>query len=322
MTSKEAVKRTLYFQTPDRYAFDFPEPYGSDFFNTGIDPSPDARPSRGVDDWGCVWECLGFSQLGEVKDSPLKDWDDFSTLTIPKIHRKDAFKNIRAAKENAGDKYILANVISMYERVHFVRGLENTWCDIIDAPDKLRMFVGLLADMNIEIINGYKGHGIDGTIFCDDWGLQNRLMISPDSWRAIWKPEYKRVFDAAHKEGFDVFMHSCGYITDILGDLIEVGLNAIHMDQQDNMGLEELGNKFRGKLTFFAPVDIQLMMNLGGDDGIRSYCRKMSENLGTKEGGFIPRWYTDPVSVGHSKESIKTMCEEFFAISRDIYEHC
>jgi len=144
-------------------------------------------------------------------------------------------------------------------------------------------------------------------------------MISPDSWRAIWKPEYKRVFDAAHKEGFDVWMHSCGYISDILGDLIEIGLNGVHMDQQDNMGLEELGRNFRGKVTFYSPVDIQLMMKLGGADGIRSYCRKMSVNLGTKEGGFIPRWYTDPVSVGHTKECIDVMCEEFLAISREIY---
>ena len=165
MTSKEVVKRTLHFQTPDRYAFDFPVPYGSDFFHTGLDPSPDARPPNGLDDWGCLWECFGTTQLGEVKDSPLKDWDDFDKLNIPEIGRDDAFKHVRTVGERAGDKYIIANIMSMYERVHFVRGLENTWCDIIDAPDKLRMFVGLLADMNIETINGYKGFGIDGVIF-------------------------------------------------------------------------------------------------------------------------------------------------------------
>ena len=319
MTSREVVKRTINFETPDRYAFDFPEPYGSDFYLTGVDPSPDARPREGVDDWGCVWECLGTTQLGEVKESPLKDWKDFDKLTIPDIGRDDAFKHIRKVKDNAGDKYVLGNIMSMYERVHFVRGLENTWCDIIDEPDNLKMFVNKLADMNIEIIDGYKGHGIDGIMFCDDWGLQNRLMISPVSWREIWKPTYKRVFDAAHNEGMDVWMHSCGYISEILSDLIEVGLNAIHMDQQNNMGLEELKNDFRGKITFFAPVDIQLMMKMNGPDGVRAYCREMADCLGTKEGGFIPRWYTDPKGVGHTKEYIDVMCEEFLTISREIY---
>jgi hypothetical protein len=91
------------------------------------------------------------------------------------------------------------------------------------------------------------------------------------------------------------------------------------MDQQENMGLEELGKHFCGKVTFYAPVDIQYMMHLGGEDGIKAYCRKMSKCLGTKAGGFIPRWYSDPVSVGHTKEFIDIMCREFLQISREIY---
>ena len=32
-------------------------------------------------------------------------------------------------------------------------------------------------------------------------------------------------------------LHSCGYIMDILEDLIEIGLDVIQIDQQENMGL-------------------------------------------------------------------------------------
>jgi uroporphyrinogen-III decarboxylase len=180
------------------------------------------------------------------------------------------------------------------------------------------MFVNLLADMNIEIIKRYAELGIDGVINCDDWGLQNSLMISPDAWREIWKPAYKRVYDAAHTAGMDTWLHSCGYIIDIIDDLIDVGLNALHMDQQQNMGLDNL-KCFRGRITFFAPADTQKIMPNGNPDEIRGYCRKMSECLGTKSGGFIPRWYTDPKGVGHSRESIEIMCNEFLAISREIY---
>jgi hypothetical protein len=41
-----------------------------------MDPSPDACPTNGVDEWGAVWENIGVSQLGQVKDFPLKDWND------------------------------------------------------------------------------------------------------------------------------------------------------------------------------------------------------------------------------------------------------
>ena len=160
--------------------------------------------------------------------------------------------------------------------------------------------------------------GAHGFIFCDDWGLQNRLMISPKAWRAIWKPRYARIYQAAHEAGLLNFLHSCGYIVDILDDLIEIGLDVIHMDQQENMGLAVLGERFGGRLTFFAPVDIQQTLARGKPDEIRAYARQMVTRLGTPGtdgfrfgGGFIPRWYSDPVGAGHSPEALQTMCEVF-----------
>lgn len=319
MTSREIVKKTLYFQTPTRLAYDFPEPYGGDFYHTGPDPSPDRRMGKGTDDWGCVWDSIGDMVLGEVKESPLKDWDDYHKLPIPDLDNEDIWRPVKEARENAGDKYVFGGIISLYERVHFVRGLENTWCDIVENPGQLQRFVGLLADMDVRIIERYARYGVDGIFMCDDWGLQNRLMINPEDWRAIWKPGYKRVYDAAHCAGMDVWLHSCGYITDILEDLIEIGLNAVNMDQQENMGLERLGDMFRGRITFFCPVDIQQTMVRGSPGEIRDYCRRMVRSLGTKAGGFIPRWYSDPKGAGHSRENIRLMCDTFMEINQEMY---
>jgi len=318
MTSRETVKKSLYFQTPERYAHDFPEPYGTDFYSTGLSPSPDDRPSKGIDAWGCVWECLGKTALGEVKDSPLKDWKDFDKLQKPDIGNEAAWEYVKSAKAAAGDKYIIGYLVSIYERVHFIRGLENTWCDIIEDKDNLLTLIDLIVEMNVKIIKRYVGYGVDGIMMTDDWGLQDRLMINPAHWREIWKPAYKLIFDAAHQAGLDVWLHSCGYIVDILGDLIDIGLNAVHMDQQENMGLERLKD-FRGRLAFFSPVDIQHTMVTGSPEEIRGYCRKMAACLGTREGGFIPRWYTDPAGAGHTRENIDVMCREFLKISDELY---
>lgn len=319
MTSRELVARALRFEGIDRLPHDFPEPYGTDFAWVGMDPSPDARPPKGVDEWGAVWDNIGVSQLGEVQEFPLKDWADFPKLSIPDIREPRRWQSLVGARERAGDKFLLGSGISIYERVHFIRGLENTWADIYEAPDKLRELLDILVDMNLVAIERYAAAGVDGFIFCDDWGLQKRLMISPAKWREIWKPCYARIYAAAHEAGLLTFLHSCGYIVDILDDLIEIGLDAIHMDQQENMGLELLGQRFGGRLTFFAPVDIQNTMVNGSLDDIRAYCRKMVKHLARPQGGFIPRWYTDPVGAGHRREAIDVMCQEFLAISREMY---
>jgi hypothetical protein len=284
----------------------------------GLTPSPDDRPQSvsAYDEWGAYWQNFGFSRLGEVKDFPLKDWAQFDQLHIPDIHDPARWTVLDGLRERAGNRFILASGISIYERVHFIRGLENTWADIHQEPGRLGELLDLLTEMNLYAIRRYAALGADGLIFCDDWGLQDRLMISPKSWRKLWKPRYARIFGAARAAGLLTFMHSCGYIVDILDDLIEIGLLVIHMDQQENMGLDLLGPRFGGRLTFFAPVDIQKTMVYGTPEEIRAYCRAMVAKLGRPQGGFIPRWYSDPRGAGHTQEAIDIMCREFLRISQ------
>lgn len=317
MTSREIVTRAVRFESPPRLPRNLPKPYGDDFAGVGMTPSPDARPRAGVDEWGAVWDNIGVSTLGEVKYAPLKDWADFDSLTIPDVHAAHRWGQLDGARDRAGDKFLMGSGISIYERVHFIRGLENTWADIHEHPDQLRRLIDILVNMNIVAIQKYADAGADGYIFCDDWGLQDRLMISPDTWRAIWKPGYARIYQAARDAGLLTFLHSCGYIVDILDDLIDAGLDVIQMDQQQNMGLERLGECFGGRITFYNPVDIQNMMVHGSLDKIRDYARTMVRLLGRPNGGFITKWYGDPAGAGHRQDAIDAMCEAFVATGVD-----
>ena len=91
----------------------------------------------------------------------------------------------------------------------------------------------------------------------------------------------------------------------------------IHMDQQENMGLELLGERFGGRITFFSPVDIQTAMQRPLPD-IRAYARSMARRLARPEGGFIPRWYTDPadarLTVGAGKDGPKGLNRDTDAV--------
>lgn len=316
MSEREIVRRTILFQNPERLAIDLPEKYGSDIAWVDMCPSPDARPRRGRDEWGAVWKNIKASNLGEVVEFPLKDWSGLKNLIIPDINDPSRWKGLERVRERAGEKFIIGKGISIYERVHFIRGLANTWMDIYDSPEKLRELLDVLVEMNLVAIERYASLGADGYFFTDDWGLQNRLMISPDKWREIWKPCYQRIYKAAHDFGMFTFLHSCGYIVDILDDLIEVGLDVIQMDQHENMGLELLSKRFAGRITFYSPVDIQNTMVYGSLDDIRAYCRKMVALLGRPEGGFIAMWYSDPTGAGHTQDAVDAMCEEFIKISR------
>jgi uroporphyrinogen decarboxylase len=320
LTSRELVNRAIRFQGIDRLPHEFPEPWGNDYYWVDLAPSPDDRRNEGPDDWGVLWRNRGHGAYLDPADGHvLSDWSKLATLRVPDIKDERRWVNFAGARERAGDRFVMAHGFSIYERVHMLRGIEDTWCDITESPDELCRLLDLLVEMNLYAIQRYATLGVDGFIFNDDWGLQDRLMIRPAHWRSLWKPRYARIFGAARAAGLHTFLHSCGYIVDILYDLIEVGLEVIHMDQQENMGLELLGKRFGGRITFFSPVDIQKTMVTGTPDQIRAYCRQMVKCLARPEGGFLPRKYADHVGAGHTPEAIKTMCDEFMKISDELY---
>lgn len=315
MTPREVVRRTIRFAGAARIPYALTPEYGSDFAHVAMSPSPDARPRSGVDEWGCVWENIGVSSLGEVKQPILTEWDQWGALSVPDVRDPSRWQSLDGARERAGGKFLLASGVSLYERAHFLRGLEDTWVDILAAPAELGRLIDVLVDMNLYAVDRFARAGADGYMWPDDWGLQDRLMISPQSWRDIWKPRYARVYRAAHEAGLLTFLHSCGDITAILDDLIEIGLDVIQMDQQENMGLDRLGQRFGGRITFWCPVDIQATMVHGSLDDIRAYCRKLAGTLGRPEGGFIAKAYGDRAGAGHSQEALDAMCQEFVKLS-------
>ena len=323
MTSREIVKAMIEFRNPPRLPGNFPEPFENDIIWTGISPDPDPLANLDLsqkswdDAWGCHWERLGNTQLGEVKNHVLDSWEKMDSLQYPDVVSDYCYAPVKKARADYPDKYLIASGISLYFRIQFLRGVTETWTDIYDYPEELGQLIDQLVDLDEILIRHYAEIGVDGFNIGDDWGLQNTLQISPQKWREIWKPRYQRLFTACKKRGLHTILHSCGYIVDILDDLIECGLDVIHMDQQENMGLYVLSERFGGRITFFSPVDIQKTMISGSLEDIRAYCRKMKKSFYKNGGGFIPRWYTDPDGVGHTRERIDVMCTEFLKI-RDL----
>lgn len=328
MSGRERVKRAILFQKPDRIPYDLPEPWGSDFLYVGIDPDPEWKPrikseNKWEDEWGCIWERLpGDKTMGQVKFHPLSDYKNLKDYKFPDY--KNPKRYLRAKKiisENKDEKFVLSSFpFSLIHRLEYLRGHEAAWTDPYLYPQELEDLLDILVNIAIDAIDNLAEIGVDGIISYDDWGLQDRLIVKPEIWRKFWKPRYKRVYTYAHKKGLLTFLHSCGYIIEILGDLIECGLDVIQMDQQENMGIERLSNLFGGKICFWCPVDIQNTMVKGSIEDVKNYAKKLIDYFGKFNGGFIAKWYPDPESVNHTWEKIKAMAETFVSYGSKFYK--
>lgn len=320
MTGSERVRKAVMFQGPDRVPVDLPEPWGTDFLHVSPDPDPSWSPRLpGEDEWGCIWEKDRYGRtMGQVKFHPLRDYSALESFRFPNYDLPERYERARRMIEgNTERRFVLAHVpLSFIHRLEYLRGHMEAWTDPYEHPDELEMLLDKLADIAMDSIRHFASIGAEGICSADDWGLQDRPMVSPDLFRRFWKPRYAKVYGFARKLGLLTFLHSCGHISELLDDLIDAGLQVIQMDQQENMGLEELSRRFGGRICFWCPVDIQGTMVRGSVEDVRRYARKLIDSFGRFNGGFIGKWYPSPEAVGHSWEKIAAMAEEFLSYGR------
>lgn len=120
----------------------------------------------------------------------------------------------------------------------------------------------------------------------DDWGSQNALLISPRQWRAIFKPMYREYCEVARKAGKKIFFHSDGWILDIYEDLVEIGVDAIN-SQLFCMPIEQIGRRFKGRITFWGEIDRQQILHFGTPADVRQAVARVRTALEDARGGMI-----------------------------------
>jgi uroporphyrinogen decarboxylase len=110
--------------------------------------------------------------------------------------------------------------------------------------------------------------------------------MSPDMWRMYFKKPLKKMYDMVHSYGLPVSIHSCGNITEIIPDLIEMGVNMITPLQAEVLDFEFLKKEYGKDLTFWGGVSTQKTLPYGTTDDVRAEVRERIRVLG-KNGGYV-----------------------------------
>jgi uroporphyrinogen decarboxylase len=215
-----------------------------------------------VDEWGCAFQNLQPGVIGQVKSPLVAAWGDLDRVRPP-----EACLTIDPDQVNAfcksTDRFVTAGCCPRpFERMQFLRGSENLYIDLAEQPAEFFTLLDRVHQFYLQEMEQWAKTGVDAFMYMDDWGAQRALLISPSQWRKIFKPLYKDYIDLAHRHGKFIFMHSDGYTLDIIPDLIELGLDAFNT-QLFTMDIEQLGERFRGQLTFWGEIDRQHLLPFG-----------------------------------------------------------
>lgn len=327
MTPREIIIRNLEFQDPDRIGLAFREGRLNDFCSAGAGPSPTWTQKRWIegnteyydDEWGNVWHRIAsMGAGGEIFRPALQDWDQLDDFQLPDLANPSRFEQTRATFQQAPDRYHLGGLPGFpFAICRYLRRMEVYFTDLLLERPRIDQLHERVTTLLESVIERQAEAGADGIFFCEDWGVQDRLLISPAMWREIFKPLFRRLCDKAHSVNLHVLMHSCGYNWDILDDLAEVGVNAFQFDQPGLYGLERLAAKLQElRVCLFSPVDIQRVLPTGDRALIEGEAERMVRLFGGRHGGLIAKNYGDLHGIGVDPEWDRWAYDAFFRHQR------
>jgi len=113
------------------------------------------------------------------------------------------------------------------------------------------------------------------------------LMISPAKWREFIKPQLSRLIDVGKRLNKIIWFHSCGDITDVLPDLIDMGIDVWETVQLQTLPMSpsKLKSEYGRHITFFGGINTQTLP-FASPAAIESEVKQCVEVLG-KNGGYI-----------------------------------
>ena len=310
LTPREIVKRCLNRRNPPRIPFRLPDPWPHDVAGVGrgkapnretTDWTPNGEFTEFIDEWGNQWRRLGTFTKGEVAHGAIEDdWSLLDTYDWPDVTAPELWEPARkrCEEQHAAGYYVTGGVGWPFNTARKMRRMENFLCDVVTDRENVVRLLNGVADVVEQEIIGYAEAGVDGISTAEDWGTQDRLLVHPNMWREIFKPLFQRLCDVAHDRGLDVWLHSCGHVTEVMDDWVEVGVNVCLFDQPELHGIRYMADRYGDTLTICSPVDIQRTLQTRDPKKIEAAAKEYIEVLGANGGGFIAQYYGDNEALG------------------------
>lgn len=255
---------------------------------TGVLPPP-------VDGMGWTeWGVLNTGDYGTAHAYPFSSSTtvaDIERFPWPPLSQYD-FESARRAASNLGGKYAVRGPYwrPLFCRVCEMFGMEEAMVKMSLEPAVFEAALEHVFQWAMDYCRTLlDACGDDMPIFClgDDFATQRGLMISPEDWRRFLKPRFARLFALGKERGKHVWFHSCGDITGILPDLIDIGVDVWETVQLHTLPMSpaELKREYGRHLTFFGAVNTQ-RLPFASPREVQEDVLRCIEVLG-KGGGYI-----------------------------------
>ena len=257
-------------------------PQGATFFDQSYFPYINGFPEN----YDTLDEEMGRVLWSRYVHSP---WDHTQDPDFWKTLREKTLQ-LRASTDKA---LMIVCGCNLFEWGTFLRRMDNFLMDLLCEPDQVARMLDQLLERHLATLAKVcdsVGDIVDIIRFGDDLGMTSGPFMDVDTYRSLFKPRHKQLCDyvKTHSQ-MHTFIHSCGSISSLMPDLIEVGIEIFNPVQTNarQMEPEFLKKEFGQDCTFWGGgVETVGTLNNGTPEQVREQVLERLEIM-SAGGGFV-----------------------------------
>jgi len=196
---------------------------------------------------------------------------------------------------------IFSTTSGVFENATRLLGPEGFAYAMADDPDLVR---DVFAAVGERVLAHFRGvAAVDCVRLCwmgEDMGHRTGLLASPAFLREHVFPWHRRIVEAVHGCGKPFVLHSCGNLREIMGDLMDIGIDAKHSFEDAIMPVTEAVRLYGRRIGLLGGIDVHLLAH-GTEEDVRAATRRTIEACAPSG-----RWalgsgntFTDYIPVGN-----------------------
>ncbi|MCI5647992.1 MAG: hypothetical protein MR332_00930 [Fusicatenibacter sp.] len=231
----------------------------------------------------------------------ITDWESFEAYEWPDPRDFDCSKleKIRDYLPE-GMKLAVMGPGGVLENVTALVGYDNLCYMLADDPELLQCIFDKVGQALVTYYENIVDYDTVGFLISnDDWGFNTQTFLSVPDMRKYVFPWHKKIAEVAHRKGKPIVLHSCGYMMDVMDDIIDdMKYDAKHSFEDNIFSVENSYRKWGDRIAILGGFDLQYLHSSSKEE-IYERCRKLLE-LTKEKGGYAVgtgnsmAYYIDP----------------------------
>ncbi len=210
----------------------------------------------------------------------IKNFEDFEKFPFPEKRDIDYSRFEKIAKILPDNLAVIGQYGDIFTMVWQLMGFENFSYALFDNPDLIEVLFNKIGEIVYSMFENMITFDIVKVLwYSDDIAYSNGLMVDPETLRKYFFPWLKKIGKLAQKYNKPFIYHSDGKLLEVMEDILNSGVDALHPIEPKAMNIYELKKSFGNRLTLAGNIDLIYTLTRGTIEDVENEVKEKIHKL-------------------------------------------